>query len=70
MIKFQQGDRVKLTDRFANALMKSEIKRAIWRNRRGVVHSANSNDVRIMWPGRSSYDVVPLKAVEKVEGVA
>jgi hypothetical protein len=70
MIQFQPGDVVKLTDRLANSLMKSERKRAIWRNRRGVVHSANSSDVRIIWDGRKSFDSVQIKGVEKVNSPA
>lgn len=65
-----RGDRVKLTDRYANVLMKQDRgqkpKSVDWRSRRGEVTRLNCNDVFIIWDGITSADVVPHKAVEKV----
>jgi hypothetical protein len=65
----RRGDRVKLTDRYANVLMNDDrgpkSRGVDWRARRGTVWRLNANDVYIIWDGRTSWDLLPHKAVEK-----
>ena len=58
------GERVKVTRRFANALLKRPRKRIDWHTRRGVVVRCNANHVAITWEGRKSLEFLPLKAIE------
>ena len=67
------GDRVKLTDRYASVLMRSngpKPKVMDWKARRGEVCRLNSYSVFVLWDGRRSPDPFPYKAVEKVTEAA
>ena len=62
MIK--RGDRVKLTASVAAAFNNS--KRIDWTDRRGVVERITTNKVNVvvLWDGRKSTEVVPIRSVE------
>src|SRR6476620_4371710 len=49
---FKKGDRVQLTNRYADALNRSFHATLDWRSRRGSVTRCNLNDVTIRWDGR------------------
>ena len=64
---FRRGDRVKLTARAAAAF--NNNKRPImfdWTARRGVVERITTNKVNVvvLWDGRKSMEVVPIRSVE------
>jgi hypothetical protein len=61
---FPDGARVKLTDRYAQALCKAKKNKIDWLTRRGVVGWCGKDAVAIAWPGRQSLDMIPIKAVE------
>jgi hypothetical protein len=68
---FAPGDRVKLTDRYANTLSKAiQSKHMDWRARRGIVRACNATQVTIMWPGRRSPDYIQVNGVELVREAA
>jgi hypothetical protein len=61
---FEHGDMVKLTDRFAAALVAG--KHVVdWTARRGVVYRSNDHEVFVIWQGRRTAEPLPVKAVEK-----
>lgn len=62
---FLRGDRVKLTDRYADALNRALKAKLDWRARRGSVARCSSSDVYVAWDGRNSLDAIPIKGVEK-----
>jgi len=63
-LPFIRGDRVKLTDRYADALNRSLKAKLDWRIRRGVVWRCSASDVYITWDGRATLDSIPIKGVE------
>ncbi len=65
MKEFSLGDSVKLTHRFACALMRSKH-RIDWRVRVGTVKAVNSYEVFILWDGRKTPEAFPLKGVERI----
>ena len=65
MIK--RGDRVKLTSRAAAAFNNNKRPSVFdWTARRGVVVRVTTNKANaiVMWDGRKSKDVVPIRCVE------
>jgi hypothetical protein len=64
-VSFEPGESVRMTDRYAAVLCRSRRNKVDWRARRGVVNWANPNQVAITWEGRTSVDVLPLRAIEK-----
>lgn len=64
---FSQGDRVKLTARYADVLNRSFHARLDWKTRQGVVTRCNNSDVTIRWDGRETLDAIPVRGVEKLE---
>jgi hypothetical protein len=64
-LPFSRGDRVKLTDRYADALNRALKTKIDWRARRGSVARCNEADVYVAWDGRESLDSIPIKGVEK-----
>ena len=66
-VVFAKGDRVKLTDRFADTLNRAIKAKLDWRVRRGVVARCNSSEVYVIWDGRATMDQIPIKGVERAE---
>jgi hypothetical protein len=66
--KFRPGDTVRLTRQFAHTLESNPKGRGVdWAARRGVVKSCNRSGVLVIWPGRTSTDALPFKAVERAD---
>jgi ribosomal protein L21E len=63
MKPFENGSKVKLTDRYAKTLEKARGN-PNWVGRLGTVICCNRFSVSILWEGRMSVDHVPHKAVE------
>jgi len=59
-------DRVKLTARAAAVFNNKRPSMSDWTARRGVVErvTANKANVVVLWDGRKSMDVVPIRSVE------
>ena len=56
---FERGQRVKLAETYARALM---LKRSMdWLHRRGTVRYCSPATVYIQWDGRATMDTVPVK---------
>ena len=64
-LAFRKGDAVKLKDRYAEALCQSPKSKINWRDRRGIVARCGDNYVDVVWPGRRSFDQIPVNGVEK-----
>ena len=66
-MKIKRGDRIKLTSRAAAAFNNNMRPGQLdWTDRRGVVErvTANKANVVVLWDGRTSLDVVPIRCVE------
>jgi len=62
---FARGERVKLAENYARALM---LKRSMdWLQRRGTVRYCSPATVYILWDGRTTMDTVPVRGVERAE---
>jgi hypothetical protein len=62
---FARGERVKLQEAFARALM---AKRDLdWLKRRGTVTYCSPQTVYVRWDGRNTLDNLPIKGVEHAE---
>jgi len=62
---FERGQRVKLAETYARALM---LKRSMdWLHRRGTVRYCSPATVYIQWDGRATMDTVPVKGVALAE---
>lgn len=68
-MKFVAGMDVKLTDKFAAALMKRKTNKTNWAIRRGVVISCNSIYVYVQWAGNKTFETLSVRAVEEVINV-
>ena len=63
---FSRGDRVKLTEQYASALLRGPRRKKVdWRSRQGVVERCSSSEVYVAWEGRRSLDAIPIRGVEK-----
>ena len=62
---FERGQRVKLAETYARALM---LKRSMdWLHRRGTVRYCSPATVYIQWDGRATMDTVPVRGVTLAE---
>jgi len=64
---FVQGDRVKLTDHAIRAKLMRRHYYIDWAHRQGTVVGASPRRVRIVWDGRTSYEVWVHKAIERMQ---
>jgi hypothetical protein len=64
-VAFDRGARVRLSEKYALALMRRQKNRINWVARRGVViRCSKKGEVYIVWDGCRSADAVPLRAVD------
>lgn len=61
---FKSNDRVRLKRPFANSLMKRAT--VDWLARVGSVKRCNNYDAHVLWDGRESVDIIPVKGLEKI----
>ena len=62
-LPFARGERVKLREPYARALMLGR-RQIDWLKRRGTVVYCNPTVVHVRWDGRRSVDNLPIKGVE------
>ena len=62
----KRGDRVRLTDKVAQSLMRSPHRRINWYLRRGVVVRISTHRVAVLWDGNATLDLWPREAVVEV----
>jgi hypothetical protein len=64
-LPFSRGDQVRMTERYAIALMKCPGCKIDWVHRRGTVRACNRTTVTVLWPGRSSVEIHDVRSVVK-----